>query len=241
MSFLVKSIFSLENFVLLGRILARANWQSRRSQLKNIFMLAALLLTLSACQLTQKNPTISASSGTTAVKKALTDIPPLPDPASFEEIGDEELESLVVDIADNQVSANDENPYEALEQLPYGYQVVYSTWRLESEVNSGGFYQYFNDTNAKFSFLAQRAFKEIHAPITGNLLKRAMIEVEEKMPKLLDPDRHPQPFDEKSLQKNNPLLAFDNEFFDGNENLSELRVAYIRSHLDQFRASSSTH
>jgi len=164
----------------------------------------------------------------------------MPDPRQFDDLNDDELETTIVDIADHEVSTNDDNPFAALEKLPYGYQVIYVTWRVDSEVNSGGFYQYFYDTNAKFTFLAQRAFTEIGAPKVAAILSKAMLRVEDKMPQFLDPDRHPPPFDPKELVDNNPLVDFDNEFFDDDENLSALRVKYIRTHPQLFKPNTKS-
>ena len=209
---------------------------SMETKLFKTCLFALTLFVLTACHSVSNK---TSNSGTAAENSGDTSVLVLLDTKTFKDMSDEELESSIVDIADNQVSSNDSNPYAALEQLPFGYQVIYVTWRVESEVNSGGFYQYFHDTNAKFTFLAQRAFKLIAAPKTADLLSRAMLQVEEKMPALLDPDRHPQPFNEKEVE-NDPLKNLDNEFFDGDENLSELRVRYIRKHANEFNASTPT-
>jgi len=191
-------------------------------------MLLALVL-LTSCQTTADNKQMSDAQNNNS---AVVD---LPDPASFDDMDDEEMLSAVIDLADAQVNGNDEDPFAALTRLPYGYQVIYVTWRVDSEVNSGGFYQYFHDTNVRFTFLAQRAFKQIAAPKTADLLNRALLEVENKMPELLDPDRNPTPFDSSKIV-NDPLEKLDNEFFDNGENLAELRARYIRTHLAQFKA-----
>jgi len=196
-------------------------------------VLLLMLSALSSCQSTAVAPVSVEESLSQAGEKLI-----LPDPVTFEDLSDDELETAIIDIADAQVSSNDDNPYAALTKLPYGYQIVYVTWRVESEVNSGGFYQYFHDTNAKFTFLAQKAFKLIKAPKTADLLSRAMLQVEEKMPELLNPERNPKPFNEKEMADNNPLVDLDNEFFDGSENLSALRLGYIRRHLSQFKAGA---
>jgi len=194
-----------------------------------IVILAAQIAILVACQTAPNTLEQTTASETTS-----NELPSLPDPESFADMGDEELLTAIVDIADAQVSSNDEDPYAALIKLPYGYQIIYVTWRVESEVNSGGFYQYFNDTNARFTYLAERAFKQISAPNAAGVLKRAMQQVETTMPELLDPDRNPQQFNEGKIA-NDPFNKLEQEFFDDNENLAELRVRYIRGHLGQFK------
>lgn len=132
------------------------------------------------------------------------------------DMDDEELEQAIVEITESKMNDSENSGYQALSELPRGYQVVYSTWRLESEVNSGGFTQYFGDTDAKFSFLAIESFVEIGAPKTANLIKRAMLNAESAA---------------------RDMGELDNEFFDGTENLSQLRVEYARNHPNLFVAN----
>jgi hypothetical protein len=119
----------------------------------------------------------------------------------------------------------------AAQSLP---QKVFSAiWAVESEVNNGGFAQYFfNSSNKSASFVVQ-ALETIGAPKTGDICKRA---ISAAFPSGL-PDS-PEAirtaaaeFQDDVLERLEPL---DQEFFSYPHDLTELLFDYVADHPEEF-------
>ena len=115
----------------------------------------------------------------------------------------------------------------ALQSVP---QKVFSAiWALESEVNNGGFSQYFlNDSAASASFVAQ-ALQTIDAPKTGDICKRAIATAfPDGLPGTVEAIQSAaNDFSDETLEQLEPL---DQEFFAYPHNLTDLLFAYVSEH-----------
>ncbi len=111
-------------------------------------------------------------------------------------------------------------------------KVFSSIWAVESEVNNGGFSQYFlNDSCETATFVAE-ALGTIGAPQTADICRRAIAIA---FPAGLPPT--PQAistaaadFSDEILEK---LATLDNEFFAYPHNLTDLLFAYVSKHAEE--------
>ena len=112
-------------------------------------------------------------------------------------------------------------------------QKVFSAiWSVESEVNNGGFSQYFQNSSETVGFVAD-ALDLIDAPRTAGICRRAV--------KIAFPNGLPSSPDEVSSAATDlapdvedTLSALDQEFFAYPHNLTDLLYAYISAHPDDF-------
>ena len=113
-------------------------------------------------------------------------------------------------------------------------QKVFSAiWAVESEVNNGGFSQYFsNDSAESISFVVQ-ALETIGAPETANICNRALLAAFPRGLPISIETLHStaSDFSEKVLAELEPL---DHEFSGYPHNLTELLFAYVAAHPEEF-------
>ena len=114
---------------------------------------------------------------------------------------------------------------------------MFATWGLEGEVNNGGFNQYFYNftSSGQYAEEARDGFELIGANKLADLTQRAM-------DMMMKNAEHLSKFKDGTLEsfsksyENNPLNDFDDEFYklDKTENISQLRINYIKAHKSEF-------
>lgn len=119
----------------------------------------------------------------------------------------------------------------ALQSLP---QKVFSAiWAVESEVNNGGFFQYFfNDSGQSAVFVVQ-ALEIIGAPKTASICERAIaLAFPAGLPTAPEAIRSSAgDFSDEILES---LQALDQEFFTYPHNLTDLLFAYVSGYPEEF-------
>jgi Domain of unknown function (DUF4375) len=112
-------------------------------------------------------------------------------------------------------------------------KVFSSIWAVESEVNNGGFSQYFLNSSCETAGFVVGAMKAIDAPRTAEICSRAIAAAfPEGLP--LAPEEissAAENFTEKTEEK---LEELDNEFFGYPHNLTDLLFAYVSRHPEEF-------
>ncbi len=112
-------------------------------------------------------------------------------------------------------------------------KVFSSIWAVESEVNNGGFSQYFLNSSCETAGYVVEALKAIDAPRTSEICRRAIAAA---FPEGLPAD----PAEISSAAENFPdetedkLEELDNEFLAYPHNLTELLFAYVSRHPEEF-------
>ena len=112
-------------------------------------------------------------------------------------------------------------------------RVFSSIWALESEVNNGGFSQYFlNDSSETAAFVVE-ALDTIGASRAADVCRRAIAKA---FPAGLPPSAEAvssaaADFSDDVIEQLQPL---DNEFCAYPDNLTELLFAYVSKHPDEF-------
>ena len=115
-----------------------------------------------------------------------------------------------------------------------GFCAVYTTWWVEAEVYNGGFNQYFWNSSRQFANEAVAGFELIGAPKHAALMTRAIDsfrQEEDRLQSFIDRD-NVKAFSES--YQDTPLNSLDEEFYELSEDLSRLRIQFIRRNPDLF-------
>lgn len=145
-------------------------------------------------------------------------------------------EKLLQTIFDNIETVFDDGEIytvERIKNLSPGKKAIFSIWILEAEVNNGGFNQFYYNSSGNFSELAFEGLILIGATSTADILQRANTiykNIEEDLRN--NDDGTIESFSES--YENNPLNAFDDEFYNNEEKLLEIQINYIRENINQF-------
>jgi Domain of unknown function (DUF4375) len=112
-------------------------------------------------------------------------------------------------------------------------QVFSAIWEIESEVNNGGFSQYFVNESAESASFVVNALTTIGAPKTADICRRAILTAfPGGLPKTVeDIQSIAADFPEDILDKLEPL---DQEFCSYPHNLTDLLFAYVIAHPEEF-------
>lgn len=112
-------------------------------------------------------------------------------------------------------------------------KVFSSVWAVESEVNNGGFSQYFLNSSCETAEFVVDAMNAIGAPRTGEICRRAIAAAfPEGLPK--DAAEISSAAENFSGETEEKLEEFDDEFFAYPHNLTDLLFAYVSAHSEEF-------
>lgn len=113
-------------------------------------------------------------------------------------------------------------------------QKVFSAiWAVESEVNNGGFSQYFQNASSETASFVAEALNLIEAPKTAEICRRAiMVAFPEGLPS--SPEAVSAAAANFAPEVEDALSNLDQEFFAYPHNLTELLYAYVSEHPNEF-------
>ena len=155
-------------------------------------------------------------------------------PEILASIPDDKLEQALFDYIVLVIGDDYEREYEIITGLSDGFQMFYTTWIVDGEVNNGGFNQYFWNTSGEFAEAAVRGFQLIGASEHAKLMEQAIAVYRKGQP------------ENKRFRKDGTLDAFresyqqtdlgdvDDAYYELQEDLSALRIRYIREHAVEF-------
>jgi hypothetical protein len=114
-------------------------------------------------------------------------------------------------------------------------QAIYMIWLLESEVNNGGFNQFYANSSGQFYKLLPDALKLVGANKFADLVELANKTFERENDKITKHQDGTVEGFSKSYE-NNPLNKYDDAFYnlDNNGKLQNLQVDFIRKHKQEF-------
>lgn len=150
------------------------------------------------------------------------------------DIPDDKLEWKLTELIQKRVNASGAGEQKAVKALTPGERMLYVTWQVEAEVNNGGFEQYFDNSRGLFAKEAILTFKLIGAKKHAVLMRRAIAAYVRENPKQkrIKVDKAVKGYLKK--YKDADLGKVDDAFYGIKENLSELRIKYIRAHPGEF-------
>jgi hypothetical protein len=113
-------------------------------------------------------------------------------------------------------------------------QKVFSAiWSVESEVNNGGFSQYFLNGSCETAGFVAEALDTIQAPRTAEICRRAIaVAFPDGLP--ADAEAISTAAVEFSDETEDELNALDGEFYQYPHNLTDLLFAYVAKHPEEF-------
>ena len=113
-------------------------------------------------------------------------------------------------------------------------QKVFSAiWALESQVNNGGFLQYFISSDGDTANFAPSALRRIGAQTCAGVVERAL-RTASPSPLPISQDAREKLMDSLSDSDREQLEAIDSDFFAYPDNLTDLLFAYVMSNPDTF-------
>jgi hypothetical protein len=154
-------------------------------------------------------------------------------PEILASIADDDLEQAIVDYVVGKLKDGAQEEM-VVAALPPGIRAFWLTWNVESEVNNGGFNQYYWNTGDRFSTQAVEAFQFFSAPEHARLMQEAnAIRAQEAQAiNQLKQAGTLEAFSESyKLSKLSPL---DERFYELKEDLPALRIAKIRAAPESF-------
>ena len=114
-------------------------------------------------------------------------------------------------------------------------KVFSSVWAVESEVNNGGFSQYFDNSSDETASFVAEALEAIGAPRTADICRRAITCA---FPGGLPPT--PEEISSAAADISDETLgeleALDAEFYAYPHDLTDLLFAYVHAHPEEFGA-----
>ena len=112
-------------------------------------------------------------------------------------------------------------------------KVFSSIWAVESEVNNGGFSQYFSNSSCATAGFVAKALETIGAPKTADICRRAIAAA---FPAGLPstPETISLAASDFTDETDDKLAALDNEFILYPHDLTQLLFAYVSKHPEEF-------
>lgn len=110
-------------------------------------------------------------------------------------------------------------------------------WELESEVNNGGFEQYFWNSSGDTAFAVVEALQEVGAPNAAGIVTRALAVFPKGMPRR-DWEARKAQVEDLSEESKTLLDRLDQEFFGYPDDLPELLYRYVQRNARSIRRST---
>jgi len=149
---------------------------------------------------------------------------------------DDEIEWAIQEFIFDRIGGDFSRTDAVLGNLSAGFNAIYTTLHVEAEVCNGGFNQYFWNSEGRLAARAVEGFLHIGAPEYANLMQRAIAcwESEHASTEPLRETGTLEAFRES--YEHTKLGELDREFYEllKVSDLSQLRVAFIRSHPQEF-------
>lgn len=146
---------------------------------------------------------------------------------------DDDLLQLIFDHLSKKLSVDYRNEYETVMSWNSSMQAIYIIWALETEVNNGGYSQFYFNSSGQYYLHLPEALRRVGATQFADLTERANKVFEHKKTTILQ-DQSTDPFSESD--EDDPLDCFNTEFYAlyQSENLEQIQVEYIRNHKREF-------
>jgi hypothetical protein len=138
--------------------------------------------------------------------------------------------SILVDLSESDKTKFGKQAF-ATQSAPQ--QVFSSIWAVESEVNNGGFSQYFLNDSCETAAFVGEALDIIGAPRTADICRRAIVTAfPAGIPSTPEGiSKEAENFPDEILEE---LETLDSEFLEYPHNLTDLLFAYVTKHPEEF-------
>ena len=202
------------------------------------------MCTLSGCsEKTHKEEKVSVKDTVdTRISKFLNDFKNRPIYRNLTEqiidtTSDEKLVQVVFDNLTQKLptSYTEEEEYETILGWNKSRQAIYMIWILESEINSGGYSQFYSNSSGQYSTYLPDALKRVGADRLADLTQRAN-NLFEKVNKKSDENQDGAIDEPSKSYPDNLFKRFDDEFYElaQVDSLDRVQVDFIRNHKEKF-------
>lgn len=156
----------------------------------------------------------------------------------FDSISDDKLLQIMFDNISQMLAIYDEDEYKSVMCLNKSRQAIYMIWCLESEVNNGGFDQFYQNSSGKFYKQLPEALRLVGAKnfatlmtSANNILKKVNKEI------LKQPKRKSERISMTDLDS--PFDGIDEEFYNlyEKEDLEQIQINFVRKYKSDFIGS----
>jgi hypothetical protein len=147
---------------------------------------------------------------------------------------DSDVEDAIVDYTESRIGNDIKHRHQTVMGLPKGYQIIYTTVVVELEVTNGGFHQYFWNTDGEFRKEAVEGFWQLGAKAHAQEMQKANDIYERNRERL---KKFKQKGTKEAFSESNeddPWDACDREFYNFKDDLSAMRIKFVRKHPDLF-------
>lgn len=213
-------------------------------QYKLVLIFAALFL-VTACDKASPGPSSSNDSSPSrpAPKSPSTPKPTLPIPVDLtidqiRSADNGQVEQFIFDAELKAIGNRFDWEAEIVTAWPAGLKMLYATWVVETEVNNGGFEQYFANTEGRTAEAALEGFKLVGAKQHARLLAAAMAIRAKSQGETSAAHEGASRETPPESSEHTTLDGLDSKYYGLKEDLSALRVRYIRAHPEAFVTKS---
>ncbi|SKB00240.1 protein of unknown function [Prosthecobacter debontii] len=151
-------------------------------------------------------------------------------------IPDDELEIAIFDIVWAMPIKSLDQSLTTLSELGIGYQTIYTTLQLETEVSNGGFQQYFYNSTRHYFPMAREGYQRLGLTTLVQIADAAKAAYDEELamkpPQTEAPDEQLDEF--MSRYEDSKVDLATDRFYAEKEAAKSARTTYIRQHPDQF-------
>lgn len=150
---------------------------------------------------------------------------------------DNDLIQVVFDNLTEKVPNDYEKEYESVMSWNKSRQATYMTWLLESEVNNGGYNQFYSNSSGQFAEHLPEALTLIGSHAFAKLMEEANRTFKEEFNQITKHQDGTIEGFSKSYE-NNPLNKLDTQFYElyKQEDLLKIQIEYIRNTKADFTA-----
>ena len=138
--------------------------------------------------------------------------------------------SILIDLSESERTSFGKEDFSV---QSYAQKVFSAIWAAESEINNGGFAQYFQNSSCETAPFVVAAFEAIGAPRTADICRRAIAAAfSGGLP--TTPDAISAAAADFNDDTTEQLEAFDSEFFQYPHNLTDLLFTFVSQHPEEF-------
>lgn len=204
-------------------------------------MLTSLLKLFGCSGQSNKNVTISKDgSSDVQISKSIEDFQKRPIHGALtseiiDTTSDKNLLQTVFDNLSEKLPKDYKKEFQTVTSWNKHRQAIYIIWALETEVNNGGFNQFYFNSSGQFADFVPEALKLVGATKFADLATRANAVYQKENAKITEHQDGTLEGFSKSYDAN-PLNRFDDEFYAlyKKENLQQLQVEFIRKNTQFF-------
>ncbi|MGB0869634.1 MAG: DMP19 family protein [Flavobacteriales bacterium] len=153
----------------------------------------------------------------------------------IDSLEDDKLLQTIFENIETNFEDGEQYTKEKISKLTKGQQAIFSIWMLQTEVNNGGFNQFYYNSSGQFSEMAKDGLEYVGAEKFSQLVDKANKAYSVIKDELESKNDGTIESFSKSYE-DNPLNDFDDKFYklEESENLDSLQIVFIKENKEEF-------